>query len=49
MFPAVIWMYYSGDTLWATVLLVFTIIAHAPWISSYGRFSSAGAPTCRCC
>ena len=27
MFPAVIWMYYSGDTLWATVLLVFTIVA----------------------
>ena len=25
--PAVIWMYYSGDTLWATVLLIFTIIA----------------------
>ena len=25
--PAVIWMYYSGDTLWASVLLVFTIIA----------------------
>ena len=25
--PAVIWMYYSGDTLWATVLLVFTIVA----------------------
>jgi predicted PurR-regulated permease PerM len=27
MFPAVIWMYYSGETLWATVLLVFTVIA----------------------
>ena len=27
MFPAMIWMYYSGDTLWATVLLVFTIVA----------------------
>ena len=27
MAPAVIWMYYSGDTLWATVLLAFTIIA----------------------
>ena len=27
MVPAVIWMYYSGDTLWATVLLVFTIVA----------------------
>jgi predicted PurR-regulated permease PerM len=27
MIPAVIWMYYSGDTLWATVLLVFTIVA----------------------
>ena len=27
MVPAVIWMYYSGDTLWATVLLAFTIVA----------------------
>ncbi|UVC13747.1 AI-2E family transporter YdiK [Mesorhizobium onobrychidis] len=27
MAPAVIWMYYSGDTLWATVLLAFTIVA----------------------
>jgi predicted PurR-regulated permease PerM len=27
MVPAVIWMYYSGDTLWATVLLVFTVVA----------------------
>ncbi|MDQ6436372.1 AI-2E family transporter YdiK [Mesorhizobium sp. LHD-90] len=27
MAPAVIWMYYSGDALWATVLLVFTIVA----------------------
>jgi len=27
MAPAVIWMYYSGDTLWATVLLGFTIVA----------------------
>lgn len=25
--PAVFWMYYSGDTLWATVLLLFAIIA----------------------
>jgi predicted PurR-regulated permease PerM len=25
--PAVVWMYYSGDTFWATVLLVFTIVA----------------------
>lgn len=25
--PAVAWMYYSGDAFWATVLLVFTIIA----------------------
>lgn len=25
--PTVIWMYYSGDTLWATVLLLFTIVA----------------------
>lgn len=27
--PAVVWMYYSGDTLWATVLLAFTIVALA--------------------
>ena len=27
MGPAVIWMYYSGDTVWATVLLIFTIVA----------------------
>lgn len=27
MVPAVAWMYYSGDALWATVLLVFTVIA----------------------
>lgn len=27
MIPAVVWMYYSGDAVWATVLLVFTIIA----------------------
>jgi predicted PurR-regulated permease PerM len=27
MAPAVIWMYSSGDTLWATVLLAFTIVA----------------------
>jgi predicted PurR-regulated permease PerM len=27
LIPAVVWMYYSGDTLWATVLLAFTIIA----------------------
>lgn len=27
MVPAVAWMYYSGDTLWATVLLAFAIIA----------------------
>jgi predicted PurR-regulated permease PerM len=25
--PAVVWMYYSGDVLWATVLLAFTIVA----------------------
>ncbi|PSH67924.1 hypothetical protein CU102_15235 [Phyllobacterium brassicacearum] len=25
--PTVIWMYYIGDTLWATVLLLFTIVA----------------------
>jgi len=25
--PAVIWMYYSGDTVWATVLLAFTVVA----------------------
>ena len=27
MIPAVIWMYYSGDVVWGTVLLVFTIVA----------------------
>lgn len=27
MVPAVVWMYYSGDTLWATVLLAFAIVA----------------------
>jgi predicted PurR-regulated permease PerM len=27
LIPAVVWMYYSGDTLWATVLLGFTIVA----------------------
>jgi len=25
--PAVIWMYYSGDTGWATVLLLFAVVA----------------------
>ena len=29
LIPAVIWMYYSGDTLWATVLVGFTIVAMA--------------------
>ncbi len=27
LIPAVVWMYYAGDTLWATVLLVFSIVA----------------------
>jgi predicted PurR-regulated permease PerM len=27
LLPAVGWMYYSGDALWATVLLAFTIVA----------------------
>ena len=27
LFPAVIWMYYSGDTFWATVLLAFSLVA----------------------
>ena len=27
LIPAVIWMYYSGDALWGTVLLVFAIVA----------------------
>ena len=27
LIPAVIWMYYAGDPLWATVLLVFTVVA----------------------
>jgi predicted PurR-regulated permease PerM len=26
LIPAVAWMYYSGDALWATVLLAFTIV-----------------------
>jgi predicted PurR-regulated permease PerM len=26
LIPAVVWMYYSGDILWATVLLAFTIV-----------------------
>ncbi len=26
LFPAVAWMYYSGDTLWATVLLAFSVV-----------------------
>lgn len=27
LIPAVIWMYYSGDTLWGTVLLVISLVA----------------------
>ena len=27
LIPAVIWMYYSGDAVWATVLLAFTLVA----------------------
>ena len=27
LIPAVIWMYYAGSALWATVLLVFTVVA----------------------
>jgi len=27
MAPAVIWMYYSGENFWATILLIFTIVA----------------------
>lgn len=27
LIPAVVWMYWSGETLWGTVLLVFAIIA----------------------
>ncbi len=27
LIPAVAWMYYAGDTLWATVLLVIAIVA----------------------
>ena len=26
LIPAIVWMYYSGDTLWATVLVGFTIV-----------------------
>jgi predicted PurR-regulated permease PerM len=29
MVPAVIWLYWKGDPLWGTVLLVFTIVAGA--------------------
>jgi len=29
MVPAVIWLYWKGDPLWGTVLLIFTIIAGA--------------------
>jgi len=29
LIPAVIWMYYASYTLWATVLLVFTVVALA--------------------
>ena len=29
LIPAVVWMYYSGDGLWATVLLVLSIVALA--------------------
>jgi len=27
LIPAVIWLYWSGQTLWGTVLLIFTIVA----------------------
>jgi predicted PurR-regulated permease PerM len=27
LIPAIVWMYYIGDTLWATVLVVFTVAA----------------------
>jgi predicted PurR-regulated permease PerM len=27
LIPAVVWMYYSGNALWATVLLAFTLVA----------------------
>ena len=27
LIPAVVWMYYSGDMLWATILLAFTVVA----------------------
>ncbi len=27
LIPAVIWMYYSGQTIWASVLVVFTLVA----------------------
>lgn len=27
LIPAVIWMYYAGDALWASVLLIFTVVA----------------------
>ena len=49
MFPAVIWMYYSGDTLWATRVAGVHHRRQRRWTNSYDRSSSAGAPTCRCC
>jgi predicted PurR-regulated permease PerM len=27
LIPAVLWMYYTGDAVWATVLLAFTVVA----------------------
>ena len=38
LIPAVVWMYYAGDALWATVLLVFTIVA-----GDDGQFPAAGS------
>ena len=37
LIPAVVWMYYSGNALWATVLLVFTIVAADDGQVSCGR------------
>jgi predicted PurR-regulated permease PerM len=36
LIPAVIWMYYLGDVLWATVLLVFAVVARL-WTTSCAR------------
>ena len=48
LFPAVIWLYWSGQTLWGTVLLACRL-SSPPWTISCGPFSSRRAPTFPCC